>query len=156
MDLIRDVEKDTYSKGWQFWVDVFAIVHADSSAIKEQLKNGVEMMAIGPYFIPLIRWGSHILDKVCAILDKYRNLGYKCQSDDREIRDAWVEYNTQVTVFEVWCGLLCYYVFLQLDSKREMSAERKKYDSEHRPDLEYCPKKPVSWQILGRPFHSES
>ena len=43
--------------------------------------------------------------------------------------------------------LLC---FLQLDSKREMSAEEsKKYDSEHRPDLEYCPKRPVSWQTLG-------
>ena len=93
----------------------------------------------------MIRWGSLILDKVCAILDKYRNVGYRCQSEYRQIRDAWIEYNTKVLKY----GTLLLR-FLQLDSKREMSAEeRKKYDSEHRPDLEYCPKKPVSWQTLG-------
>jgi hypothetical protein len=106
-ELIRDhdSEKDTYSKSWHFWADVYATVMGDAGQVKEQLKNGVHFQNIGQYYIPLIRWGSTILDKVVAILDSHRNLGYNYQKDDKAIRDAWVEYNTKV--FDVWCVRHC-------------------------------------------------
>lgn len=94
--LFPGVTKSTYSKGWQFWADVMCTVHADNSILREEFKQGKEQVNIGQYFIPLIRWGSAIMEKVCAILEKSRTLGYTHQQKERMCRDSWVEYNTEV------------------------------------------------------------
>ena len=95
-NLIKDVFKPFYSKAWEFHADVWACVHADSSALREQLQKGIQAKDIGQYIVPLVRWGSAVLDKVCKILDMYKDLQFNSQREDRLLRDTWIDFHTEV------------------------------------------------------------
>ena len=87
-----------YSKASEFHADVWACVHADSSALREQLQKGIQAKDIGQYIVPLVRWGSAVLDKVCKILDMYCNKDrqFNSQRGDRLLRDTWIDFHTEV------------------------------------------------------------
>ena len=60
------------------------------------MQKGIQAKDIGQYIVPLVRWGSAVLDKVCKILDLYKDLEFNSQREDKLLRDTWIDFHTEV------------------------------------------------------------